>query len=265
MKKITLGMEMVCRYFICILMLLYGLVKACRAQFGVEEYLKDVPLQQLNGTQLTWAFYDFHPAYQVIIGITEIIIGLLVLFPRTSKLGIVLFLPVSFNIMLLNFMYDIAALPTSVTLFIAGCILTAIRFKSFAVYFFAPVISNPLGKKWKIFTARALAIVTGCTLAFFMIWHNNFLVQNDKSLQGKWEPVNDSSKNYIYFEKGDVFAVRTHEGKLHYGQYSSKNNKLRVKGQAAVVNIEETFYRFQSDSLLILNSGKQEYILKRKR
>jgi len=245
------------------LMLVYGLVKLFRSQFSIELYLKDTPLHQLNGTQLAWAFYDFHPAYQVIIGIVEMIIGLLVLFPRSSKLGVVLFLPVSFNIMLLNFMFGIAALPTSVTLFIAGCLLLGIYFKSYASYFFANSTAVPKKNKLKAVTGPLLIILTGCILALFVIIHNDFSIKNDKNLIGKWNVTHHMDICTFYFEKGDLLVVKTQKNTLLYGRYKSGNNKLSIKSKNSLVNMANLSYRLVNDSLIIWKGNDQNYLLKR--
>lgn len=265
MKKIISWIEIGCRYFICIFMLLYGLVKLFRLQFSVESYLQDTPLHQLNGTQLTWAFYDFHPAYQIIIGIVEVVIGLLVLFSRTSKLGIVLFLPVSFNIMLLNFLFGIQALATSVTLFVAGCILLAIYFKSYVKYFFVTSIMVSAKNKFKTIIGSALAIVTGCVMAVFVIYHNDFTIKNDKKLIAKWNVINTSNIRSFYFEKGDLLVVKTQNDTFLYGRYKCNNNTLLIKSKDSTVNMGHFSYRFANDSLLVLNGNKESYLLKRYR
>lgn len=261
MKKIIQWTEIICRYFICVLMLVYGIVKLFRLQFSIEYYLMDMPLGSLNGTQLTWAFYDFHPAYQIIIGVAEIAIGLLVLFPGSSILGVLLFVPLSFNIMLLNFMFGIAALPTSVSLFIAGCVLFAIYFKNY-VSFFSITTSTVVKRKFKAMWAPLLAILTGCILATFVIYHNYFAIKNDKSLEGKWTVVDDESFNTIYFEKGDLLVIKTHTGNMLYGRYFGKENSLQITGKNLLANMGNFTYKFLNDSLLQLNNGKHNYALK---
>jgi hypothetical protein len=49
-------LETGCRYFICLLMLVYGLVKIFHGQFYTDEYWKDTPLGALSGMQLVWSF-----------------------------------------------------------------------------------------------------------------------------------------------------------------------------------------------------------------
>lgn len=263
MKKSIHYMEAACSYFICILMLVYGIVKVCRLQFSVEYYLNDTTLGQLNGTQLTWAFYNYHPAYQVIIGLIEVTVGLLVLFPRTRKLGIVLFVPLSLNIMLLNLMFDIAALLTSVSLFIAGCILLAIYSKNFIRYFFSTsglVAHNGFLKK---LVAPSLAIITGCILALFVIYHNQFTIKNDSKLIGKWEIKNHPGIQFFYFEKGDLLVAKTRNAAFISGRYKANNHSLNIKSKNELLGQGRHLYRHINDSIVAITLDTQQYILNR--
>ena len=120
MKLKLKGLEVTCRYLICLLMLIYGLVKVFQGQFYTDYYWRDLPLGKLSGMELVWSFYSYSPVYETILGLIEVSVGLLVLFKRTTKLGVLLFLPVIINLVLLNLIYHIGALVVAYPLFIAG-------------------------------------------------------------------------------------------------------------------------------------------------
>jgi uncharacterized membrane protein YphA (DoxX/SURF4 family) len=118
--------ETAARYFICLLMLVYGLVKVFQAQFYTDHYWKDIPLGQLNGMQLTWAFYSYSPVYETLLGLAEVAAGLLVLFSRTAKMGALLVVAIMLNLVAVNIIFSIGALGAALPLLLAGIILLVI-------------------------------------------------------------------------------------------------------------------------------------------
>ena len=119
------GLETGCRYFICLLMLVYRTGgEGFHGQFYTDEYWKDTPLGSpsrdaaglvvlqllADHTRRSWAQLKSSSA-------------LLILFKRTTGLGIVLFLPVMANLVLINIIYQVGALPSAVPLLLAGLIL----------------------------------------------------------------------------------------------------------------------------------------------
>jgi hypothetical protein len=102
MSKAIKWLDIIRRYFICLLMLIYGLVKVFRGQFYTDYYWKDTPLGQLSGMERVWSFYSYSPVYETTLGLIEVTVGLLVFFKRTTRLGILLFLPVMANLVLIN-------------------------------------------------------------------------------------------------------------------------------------------------------------------
>ncbi|MEJ7559885.1 MAG: hypothetical protein WKF66_16355 [Pedobacter sp.] len=90
-------------------MLPYALSKILGTQFIVTGFtltqiqsLEDVP-----GTTLAWAFLGKAVWFQIFIGFVELIPSILLLFRKTILLGAVLMLPVTLNVLLINYALDL--------------------------------------------------------------------------------------------------------------------------------------------------------------
>ena len=81
----------------------YGLNKVLDYQFQVQAWKYARPLGEASGTTLTWAFLGYHPHFQILLGILELIPAFLLFFARTRRIGALLMFPVLLNVVLINF------------------------------------------------------------------------------------------------------------------------------------------------------------------
>lgn len=253
-------LETGCRYFICLLMLLYGLVKVLQAQFYTDNSWKDIPLGELNGMQLTWAFYSYSPVYEIMLGVAEVTAGLLVLFKRTTKLGVLLFLAIALNLVSINLIFNIGALGSAVPLLIAGLILFVFHFKNYAVFFWArQPKQNCKSPATKI--APAAVVVIGCTLASFIIYNNKYRIKNDVRIKGTWETASCPYAKRIYFEKGNTCITKDHGGNLHFLTYqTTKNSKLVLVRENDPLKADSVDYTIKGGNLLLTTDNKGQTI-----
>lgn len=91
-------------------MLVYGLLKPL--QFADFKTVENSGLSQ--GHQVMWTFYSFTKAYPIIIGIVEVLGAIALLFQRTRILGCFILTIVLSNIIIQDYLYDIAALPSAI-------------------------------------------------------------------------------------------------------------------------------------------------------
>jgi hypothetical protein len=105
--KLYLFLIIVLRYCLAITWIAYGSMKIIRLQFPE---LTPVMLLQTYGNSsprgLAWAFMGYSNGYNYFIGFTEYVIGLLLFFSRTSKLGTLLSFGALANIMAFNYFFD---------------------------------------------------------------------------------------------------------------------------------------------------------------
>ncbi|MFA6085349.1 hypothetical protein [Mucilaginibacter sp.] len=95
------------RYFIAMDMVMFGLQKIFHLQFAIPLGVLDNPFSSLDGEQLVWAFFGKYYAFTVIIASVQIISAVMLLFKRTSLLAVIVLLPILFNILLLDWFYNL--------------------------------------------------------------------------------------------------------------------------------------------------------------
>lgn len=96
------------RYTLAYFALTYGLVKILLIQmlFPTMSQMAS-PLGDLLPMRFSWLFIGYSDGYQFFSGMAEMIVGILLLFRRTARLGVVLAFGVFLNVMALNLFYDI--------------------------------------------------------------------------------------------------------------------------------------------------------------
>jgi hypothetical protein len=91
------------RLFLGITFVVYGVIKVLGGQFIYDGFVIDS--RTTDGTTLVWSFFGYSPVYGRLIGVAELVPGILLLFRRTQPLGAVCLLPVTANITLMDFCY----------------------------------------------------------------------------------------------------------------------------------------------------------------
>jgi ABC-type multidrug transport system fused ATPase/permease subunit len=97
----------VIRYFIAMDMVMFALQKVFHMQFVVPLGVLDNPFSSLDGEQLVWAFFGKFYEFTVIIACMQATGAVLLLFRRTSLLGVIVLLPIFLNILLLDWFYNL--------------------------------------------------------------------------------------------------------------------------------------------------------------
>lgn len=258
MKTPFARLETCCRYFICLLMLVYGLVKLCQGQFYTDEYWKDLPLGQLTGFELAWSFHSHSAIYEIILGLVEVVIGLLVFFPRTTRLGVILFVPVMTNVVLIDVFFGIKALPSAVALLVAGVVLLLIHFRSLKRDLWDRDHSHAPTRFAQVLP-QAIVIIVGCTLAAVILYNNKLRFRPDPRIRGTWQFTADWPLQRVYFEKGHTCVIKDKAGDLHFASYKTEANKLlTVTDDESRLNWRQAPYDIENGSLVITaDSGRQ--------
>lgn len=96
------------RYYIAMFAFVYGILKI----FAMQMYFPSLhqlatPLGDYLPMRLSWMFIGYSTPYQVFSGVMETIAGLLLLYRKTSTLGIMFATAVFINVAALNLSYDI--------------------------------------------------------------------------------------------------------------------------------------------------------------
>ena len=115
----------VARWLAAVLMITYGFAKLNGSQFTVIDSEITKPMGEVSGFWLTWYYFGFSTIYGTVIALVEIGGGLLLAWPRTSLAGALVLLPVVGNIILMDILFGIGALPASVAILV--CLIIVIR------------------------------------------------------------------------------------------------------------------------------------------
>lgn len=97
------------RYISAYLILTYGTRKLIGGeQFALGPALGPRPIGSLSGFELTWFYYGYSHAYGTILGLTQILGGVFLLFRKSALLGAAMLTPAMCNILMINIFFHIA-------------------------------------------------------------------------------------------------------------------------------------------------------------
>lgn len=157
-KKLFYWYQVTIRVVLIFAMFLYGFAKIFKAQFadhGLERLLQTVG--DMSPMGLAWTFMGHSFYYNIFIGFTEILGGLLLIFRRTTTLGSLIIIGVMTNVFMMNFMYDVPVKLVSFHIILMALIVLSVNGKRVFNFFFKNVdiesevyydsIKNPTFKK----------------------------------------------------------------------------------------------------------------------
>ena len=105
---------LVARCLIGFIFVSYGYSKLFDGQFGITEQELNTPIKDLNLFRISWYLFDHQP-FKSIIGIFQIITGILLLINRTALLGAFMFIPIVITILIIDISFMPPLLASSFT------------------------------------------------------------------------------------------------------------------------------------------------------
>lgn len=235
-KKINPILHTIARYFLATVLLMYAMAKIMGTQFSSAPSIWDKSVGKLSGFELTWFFYGYSYWYGVFIASAQIIASFLLFFKRTTRLGIVLYLSIIINILVLDLAYSIdAAIGMAVVLTLVASYVFLSEFKVFYDFFITkpPLFENADRPSWinklSKFKYFYIAISIIGLFAMTYILKNKILTQNE--FYGSWKPKNYEKWNRIYFEPASTFSIRKGNDfeKVYSGKYKVDRDKKEIE------------------------------------
>lgn len=240
------------RYWLALSISSYGFAKILKTQFQTPDFLLDTPLSSLSGMSLTWYYYGYSYPMAVIIGLLQIGGSILLLYRKTTLLGVLILFPVMVNIVLINLFYKIAigAFFNSIVYSLALVFFLFLhreRLKIALLDVIDQLPAIPLSRSWVKHSLRVLPIaIAFITLKILIDAH-----PDDHALRGSWKVeklvrngqlqsstawLTDSRAwNRIYFAglTGCAFTPNPYrfeswEGRLGSYEFDSLQNRLQV-------------------------------------
>jgi len=165
--KLNYWLCLFARYYVALVLFLYGIIKLFGLQmpFPTQSNLA-TPLGDLLPMRLSWLFIGYSAPYQFFSGLMETVAGLLLLYRRTTTLGVLVATGVFLNVAVLNLSYDIPVKIFSIQMVIFCLFLLANESERILCFF---VYNKPANactvyhyeypKKWMKWTRVVLKLV----------------------------------------------------------------------------------------------------------
>ncbi|GAB4049183.1 hypothetical protein [Spirosoma litoris] len=229
-KTITLNsglrhawMQGIIRYWLAFSISTYGFAKILKTQLQSPSYHLDMPMGDVSGFGLTWYYFGYSYTLAVIIALFQIGGSILLLYRRTTLLGVMILLPVMVNIVLINLFYEIAvgAFFNSVIYTLSLVFFLVLDIKKLKAAFWDLVDRLPpvtLGNNWVKHGLRILPIAAAfATIESFVLtdksdkalrgtWKVEKLIRNGQALSANAWLTDSRAWNRLYFAEGNSCA-----------------------------------------------------------
>lgn len=256
----------IARYFLASIILMYAIAKIMGTQFSSAPSIWDKSIGELSGFQLTWFFYGYSFWYGVFIASTQIIAAFLLFFKRTTRLGIVLYLSIMINILVIDLTYNIdSAVGMAVVLTLVALYVFLSEFKAFYDFFITkpPVYENSERPNWinKLSKFKFVYIAITIIGLFTMIYMLKIKVLSMNEFYGAWQPKNHKTWNRIYFQPASTFSIR--EGSNFNEVYSGKYKIDRDNQEIEFIAFDKDYLE-EKINIINPNTLRMKTILKMK-
>lgn len=176
------------RYWLAFSVATYGFAKLLKTQFQTPAFLLDVPLRELSGMDLTWYYFGYSYPFAVIIALLQLVGAGLLLYRRTTLLGVMILLPVMTNIVLIDVFYQISpgALVNAVLYSLGLLFLLSLHWQQLKKTFWNVADQLPgilSGRRWFSHGLRLLVLI----LPFISLKFVNRTHPDDQLLKGSWK------------------------------------------------------------------------------
>jgi hypothetical protein len=185
------------KYLVAFLMFYYGYSKMHSKFFEITYLAQDSKLADIDGFFLTWYYYGRSNSFEFLIGLSELVPAIFLLFRRTSFIGSILLLPVAINVFLVNFFNQISGITfiVSIAVVIFNFYILSSYYKRIVAFLLAmsqydkPALNKSLKKFGLIFKILIIGTILFCFIAplyFKIINHTQNYTQRNK-IRGGFE------------------------------------------------------------------------------
>ncbi len=252
----------------------YGAAKILKTQFQPPRYILETPIGDLNGFWLTWTYYGYSQTMAYILGWTQVIGCILLLFRRTRLIGVFVLLPVMVNIDLIDHFYQISPLAYYNALHYTGLLifLMLLDFDKLRVAFLS--YQERININGKLLALNALRILM-IGSAFWKIYRLRDGFEPKTNLNGVWKvesisrnqqlvvpsAYQDSVWSKVYFEWRYGCLFKYHPDRFQtkdlHGQYdldeATKTMRINFpKENGEPGDSANVHYQFLNDSTLTM-------------
>ncbi len=182
--KVQTWFVAIIRYWLALEISGYGFAKFFHLQFGENFVRNDSTVGSLSGFSLTWNYFGYSNVLNMVIGFIQVAGSVMLLFRKTTLLGVMMLLPVMVNIVLIDVLYNI---PLGATLnaiyFTTGLLyLLFLHWDIIRVIITKQLLQPAAGAITLKWAARLLVI--GGPFAFALLISLKY--NRDEPMAGKW-------------------------------------------------------------------------------
>ncbi|OUR98208.1 hypothetical protein A9Q86_14230 [Flavobacteriales bacterium 33_180_T64] len=274
-------LRVIIRISLFLAMLFYGFAKIFHGQFGdpsLELLLQSVG--EMSPMGLAWTFMGHSMAYNIFIGFTEVLGGVLLLYRKTLTIGSMIIIGVMANVVMMNLSYDVPVKLFSMHLVLMALVLLwpdkqrviNVFFKNEAVekvIYYIPSMSTTLkriitGAKGLVVILLTLIIAVQCFVRFelkeqlksksefYGIWESQLFIKNGDTLKPL---LSDSYRwRYLIVNYKKKAAVKKMNDSIDRYQFKFNANQKEIVFNRETDSIpQHFFYSFDNPELLKLN------------
>ncbi|WP_424493284.1 hypothetical protein [Salinimicrobium sp. GXAS 041] len=213
-------------------------------QFRILHYESFKPLAELSKYEHMWSFFGRSYNYNLFIGLTEFLIGILIVFRRTRLIALLISLGVCINILILNIEFEIYFAIQHITLDLALTLLLLTGYRKDLYQFFIQFG----GRFKKNFHTPRKRFVRILPFLYIILLPVGYFIFAYKMRAGVSEELVGSYKiegirlgnNGLELEKGSLGsspmmfleynnqAVLSMNDSIYFGAYSAENGKIQM-------------------------------------
>ncbi len=179
------------RYYLGYFMIYYGLFKIMPIQFGEIAFWRMLqPYGESSPMGLAWTFLGYSKGYNLFMGLSEFIGGILLFHKKTRLLGGLILIPVTANIVAINFFYDVPVKLFSLQLLLIAIIIIGPDLKRLLnlIILNKPTDSVNVSKSFKSRKWRLGTNILKWSFVFLILYNSiNYTTNLYKSRQNKPE------------------------------------------------------------------------------
>lgn len=280
------------RYFLGLVMMIYGLTKLMQTQFIVLPFSAWVkPLEDQSGALIAWSFLGYSVWFTILLGLLEFVPAMLLLFRKTYYLGALLMLPVLLNVFLINFALDLWSdtKVVSAILLLVNLLILLLEWKTVIKPIFLTIWnhqspSHHPKRETLINVVLMVALIFFFGRIFFQYRHQSNFLTGDwfQKKNHIWTVENQGLEadslglslihrgDRLFFEPYDNLRIMDKEKTIHRSfQYQLKENEHTLTLLQKDSLLFTWHYSFESDTILLLKTDKdrenfQDVVLKKR-
>ena len=252
-------LQVIIRMALFLAMLLYGFAKIFNGQFGDPNLeLLVQPVGEMSPMGLAWTFMGHSIAYNIFIGFTEVLGGILLLYRKTVTIGSMIIIGVMTNVVMMNFTYDVPVKLISMHLVLMALILLwPDRKRIINVFFRNQTVEKVVyympsrtvtlkriltGIKGLVVVLLTLIIIIQC----FVLFELKEQLKSKSEFYGIWE-------SELFIKNGDTLKP------LLSDSYRWRYFIVNYKKKAAIKKMNDSIDRYQ----FTFNADRKEIVFNR--